>query len=1295
MEDRKIIYKVVSTNKLLRNQDKFELENISMKTKEGQSNDNPHYKNDKLDKIKKKIHFRKNIILLIILILNLNIDITNTKIIKYMIYISKSSIIKLKIYGTGIQYILYSSYISNPNEIKINGINQTDISKSYNLVSENNTVEIKWNDQITDCSDMFRDCSNIYEIDFTDFDASNILKMDGLFRGCSSLKSVNLSNWNVQNVNNVTYLFSDCISLKSIELPNFKNSKLINVNNMFDNCSSLTSLNLSNLNTSEVTTMDSLFNNCRSLTSLNLSNFDTSKVTIMNYLFYNCRLLTSLNLSNFIMDNTTKMNFMFNNCKNLEYLNLKNAVLKSNISKSYFLGDIKINLVVCTESEILKTEVLKSSCARINCSENWREQQKKLKNRTSCIDDCSQINNKYDYLSTCYEACPNGTYEKENYKCEQCHPDCETCEAGPTLNNSNCKSCSSPEKYLNFGNCISECKNGFYFDQNDSTIKICKCDLDKCNICSEESFNMNLCISCNDTYYPKYNDSTNFNSYINCYKDPEGYYLDAINSIYKPCYLSCKSCNKGGNESENNCKICKDDYNYVLNISDISSFNCYNECNYYYYYSNEYNYNICTVNDICPEEFNKLIREKRKCIDNCFNDDFYKYEYNNTCYENCPTGTICNNTNNICFNETIIETSINFLDWDNYSFSTNILLPLSSIINLEEINEEDNIIYHKISTKNQKTLLQNYSLNFNNLSVIDLNGCEQVLREKYNINENDSLIILIHEKKINKVSEKNITFEVFEPFNRTKLNLSLCIGIDINIYIKTELNGETIKTYQKLRDLGYNMFNINDPFYQDICIPYTTEEETDIILIDRIEYIYNNEDTKCQKNCKFDGYSIETNYVNCTCDIDNDFYDEQNKKLTNRNVFESFIDVLKYSNYKILKCYRLTFSKKNFQKNIGSIIILLYFLIYLGCFLSFIIQGVNPLKIKLLKNMKKDHTFNQINTINKKNLSYPPRNSIINNNSNSNINFKFIRKKSTVLQKEIKRKKSKIRTINKKKSCIELYSKFNVNDNTQNKLQNSFSLVENKTLKESIKNQKNNKEEKNEIKNYDTFELNELEYLEAIKYDKRSFMKIYVDTIKREHIILFTFFVCNDYNLLFIKLIRFIILTTTDMAMNVFFFSDESMHKIYLTYGKYDFIQQIEQIFYSTLVSQLMETFLCFLSLTDKHIYKIKSLITSKISDDKNKMFKLFLCIKIKLIFFCIFTFLLLISYWYIVSTFCAVYENTQIIFIKDCIFSFLLNLLYPFIIYLIPCGLRIYSLKDQKGKMGCLYKFSEIIPFF
>ena len=39
------------------------------------------------------------------------------------------------------------------------------------------------------------------------------------------------------------------------------------------------------------------------------------------------------------------------------------------------------------------------------------------------------------------------------------------------------------------------------------------------------------------------------------------------------------------------------------------------------------------------------------------------------------------------------------------------------------------------------------------------------------------------------------------------------------------------------------MFDINDRFYQDICTPYKTEDNTDILLSDRIDYIYNNEDT--------------------------------------------------------------------------------------------------------------------------------------------------------------------------------------------------------------------------------------------------------------------------------------------------------------------------------------------------------------------------------------------------------------------------------------------------------------------
>ena len=114
----------------------------------------------------------------------------------------------------------------------------------------------------------------------------------------------------------------------------------------------------------------------------------------------------------------------------------------------------------------------------------------------------------------------------------------------------------------------------------------------------------------------------------------------------------------------------------------------------------------------------------------------------------------------------------------------------------------------------------------------------------------------------------------------------------------------------------------------------------------------------------------------------------------------------------------------------------------------------------------------------------------------------------------------------------------------------------------------NSSNEKKEEKNYDNFELNNMEYEQAIKVDKRKFLEIYCSILKREHLIIFSFFIRNDHNIAYIKFSRLIFLVCTDMALNVFFFSDETMHKMYLDYGKYNFVQQIPQIIYSTIVNQ-------------------------------------------------------------------------------------------------------------------------------
>ena len=263
-----------------------------------------------------------------------------------------------------------------------------------------------------------------------------------------------------------------------------------------------------------------------------------------------------------------------------------------------------------------------------------------------------------------------------------------------------------------------------------------------------------------------------------------------------------------------------------------------------------------------------------------------------------------------------------------------------------------------------------------------------------------------------------------------------------------------------------------------------------------------------------------------------------------------------------------------------------------------------------------------------------------------------------------------IKTLNKDISIFSKKSDSDLNKIVENKDENILSFKERKL---------------------DNFELNNLEYEEALMYDKRNFLEIYWSILKRDQLIIFTFLIHNDYNLYYVKFARFFFLLSTDMAMNVFFFSDETMNKLYLSYGKYDFIQQIPQIIYSRLVSNVIEVFLCFLSLTDKNYYKIKELTKS----DKKEIFDIIKCVKIKLIIFFVFTFVIFIFYLYLVTAFCAVYENTQIAYIKDSFISFAIGLLESFIIYAFTSSLRVIALKCSHRNLKFIYKLREVIPFF
>ena len=83
----------------------------------------------------------------------------------------------------------------------------------------------------------------------------------------------------------------------------------------------------------------------------------------------------------------------------------------------------------------------------------------------------------------------------------------------------------------------------------------------------------------------------------------------------------------------------------------------------------------------------------------------------------------------------------------------------------------------------------------------------------------------------------------------------------------------------------------------------------------------------------------------------------------------------------------------------------------------------------------------------------------------------------------------------------------------------------------------------------------------------------------------------------------------------------------------------------------------------------------------------------IKYICFYIFGTLFLLFLWYYLSSFGAVYRNTQIYLIKNTLISIGFSLVYPFVINLIPAMIRNYSLKHSNREI--IYKIGKIIQFF
>ena len=820
--------------------------------------------------------------------------------------------------------------------------------------------------------------------------------------------------------------------------------------------------------------------------------------------------------------------------------------------------------------------------------------------------------------------------------------------------------------------------------------------------CKEETFessNYDLCTECdndNGYYEVEFTSNSFLHGFLECYSEetkPTNFYFE--DNKYKTCYSTCKSCISGGNENRHNCIECENNY---INDPNQDSTNCVMACKYFYYYT-FYGQYKCSSNNYCPEEAHIYIKELNKCTNDCSKEESYIYEYDGNCLINCPENT--SPFNNMCIDNDI-----------------HLCSKTEKIIeNIEEFDMDELDIYGKNYVKDFSYTQRHVSYFYNNfysiilykdsycieqLSInmpkIDFGTCYTKVRDSLHLTEDDTLIIALIEK-FNPQRKSTIIYSFYHPITGEKINAEeICADTQIEIKesVLSQLNNTDINLEAAffLTKQNINIFNLSHEFYTDICFHFKSPNGKDIPLKDRIKTFFPNI-SLCDEGCETKGVNLTTLESICECKFNNILNFGGNALM--QSAFGEIADFLSSSNIMVLKCYKDLFQKKYFKLNTGGFIIisitsieivftaLFYLIDQIKIFQYLYSLTKNFIKFNQGKIKPKDINDNFV-TINIGNA--PPK-------RDEKIRF---REKT----KRIKTKNFKIitnneyakNTLSTQKSEENLHKReMRIQKTTiSNKNSENLDQVENFNFQKAIhnfspkiKNYKNLNLEI-DIEDFIKDELDDMDYDDAIKNDKRKFFEFYWERLKDKQMILNTFLQDEFLKPRTTKILLLLLNIELYFVVNGLFYNEKYISDLFNSNEKETFFsffsRSIERFLYSTIVGVFIESLIGFIFLEEKKIKKL--LIREKENFEKLKyeIFKVIKSIKRRYIIFTIICFVIAIISWYYVNCFNNVYPGIKIEWIKSSIVIIIIIQLLPIFTSLIQTILRFLSFKCKSEKL-------------
>ena len=847
--------------------------------------------------------------------------------------------------------------------------------------------------------------------------------------------------------------------------------------------------------------------------------------------------------------------------------------------------------------------------------------------------------------------------------------------------------------------------------------------------CSEESNYYGLCLSCNEAKgYKKINYTTVLTEFYDCILNTSSkinkFFYNATTQEYRPCYKSCKRCSKGGDEYANHCLECET--GYMFRPGD----NPYNNCVVYsdFYYITPYNqYKALDVLQ-CPEESKYLVRNGNKsyCIYDCTADNTYKYLYNGECLKECPSGTV--NKNFVC-KEIVDECNLGEIPMDD---KTNITQEATEILVRTYISEFNYTNKHVSlhTNKNYQIIIYENRDCITELSLempkVDFKDCYDKVKTSYGIEED--LIISI-------ISRTNTQtyYSFFHPLSGRKLDAeTICqnetIAVTQNLTAKLSENIEKFELQNYLSDQGINIFDMNDPFYTDLCYDFDNPSNKDIPLSERITSVYPDI-TLCDEGCQMDGIDLESMTALCNCK----FNDIANSNIIKDNaILESVVgdvfDIINSSNILVMKCYNYIFT--HFSNSVGGILSLVSIVGHIACSLIYILYGAKKIPTYVYNIYENFLSF--IQKAGFKGLDNPPKRSI----KNQGLRDKLIKNKKMVRFNEEKKEKKRPRSPHDdnhsvsgnrkikidKPQLIDYDAKSTYNDlikyremstrglndrdeknskrekNANAKTEKSFKKIEkevhfnlisvksknkNKNIKKSISDTfaalEKDEDYRRFFEEYLATSLDDLEFDDAIIKDNRTFCEYLADCLKEKQMIAFTFIASDPLKLRIIKIMLFILNVVLYFVVIGLFYSEEYISTLYnLNDDEENFFsyipRSIDKYVYTTLVSIVIGYLMDCFFVEERKIKGIFKREKDDLVTLKNEITAFVKGVKTRYITFIIIVLVLLLLAFFYLLCFNYVYPKTQGEWIKSSITIFIIMQILSVLKCLFETSLRYLS---------------------